>query len=167
MTGGEQQRPLAAETWHRQLAAGRSGDWAGLETTLAPDCVWAVITQGALFRGRDQVISFIREGFDAAATREEPDVRSEFSTAEWGVYEYTSRGTMDRTRTVQFAKRISGGRPIITRALAQILSWALGGKSFAIPVCFAYHVNADGLIDQVNEYVGKRTTSTQVKPGLG
>ena len=125
------------------------------------------LTQRVVFRGRDQVITFTREGFDAAATREEPDVRSEFSTEDWGVYEYTSRGTMDRTRAVQFAKRISGGRPLITRALAQILSWALGGKSFAIPVCFAYHVNADGLIDQVNEYVGKRTTSTQVKPGLG
>jgi hypothetical protein len=41
------------------------------------------------------VIRFIREGFNAAATRQEPEVRSEFSTADWGVYEYTSRGTIN------------------------------------------------------------------------
>jgi len=39
---------------------------------------------------------FMREGVDAAATREDPDVRGEFSTPAWGVYEYTSRGTVDR-----------------------------------------------------------------------
>lgn len=156
MTSGEQRPTLAAEVWHRQLAAGRSGDWAALETILAPDCVWAVLTQGSLFRGRDQVTSFIREGFGAAVTRDQPDVRSEFSTAEWGVYEYTSRGTMDREGAAIFAKRLSRGRPIITSVLTEIASRALRGKAFAIPVCFVYHVNHDGLIDHVNEYVGRR-----------
>ena len=158
MTGEEQRPPLAADIWHRQLAAGRSGDWAALETILAADCVWAVMMQGAAFRGRDEVISFIREGFDAAATRNEPEVRNEFSSPQWGVYEYTSRGTVDRNRATVFAKRLTGGRPIISGAVAHIIGRVLAGKAFAIPVCFVYHVNADGLIDQVNEYVGKRTT---------
>ena len=147
---------LAAEVWDRQLKAGRSGDWDALQTTIAPECVWSVITQGAVFRGRDQVIGFIREGFDAAATREQPDVRGEFSTTESGVYEYTSRGTIDRDRAKAFAGRLTGGRPIITGALANIVGWAMGGKAFAVPVCFVYHVNQDGQIDRVNEYVGKR-----------
>jgi hypothetical protein len=114
VTGEQHGLPLAADIWHRQLAAGRSGDWAALETILAADCVWGVITQRAAFRGRDEVIGFIREGFDAAATRDEPDVRNEFSTSEWGVYEYTSRGTIDRNRATVFAKRLTGERPIIT-----------------------------------------------------
>jgi hypothetical protein len=108
------------------------------------------------FRGRDQVISFIREGFDAAAARDEPDVRSEFSTAELGVYEYTSRGKVDRARATVFAKRLTGGRRIITGTLAGILSWAMRGKAFEVPVCFVYHVNDQAQIDRVNEYVGKR-----------
>lgn len=158
MTAGSSRPPLAGEIWQRQLAAGQSGDWAALEETLAPDCVWRLLTQGVVFRGRGEVIAFIREGFDAAAIRDAPHVRSEFSTSNWGVYEYTSRGTVDRARATAFAKRLTGGRPIITSAIAQLVSRVAGGKTFALPVCFVYHVNADGLIDQVNEYVGKRTT---------
>ncbi len=114
------------------------------------------MTQGVVFRGRDEVIGFIREGFDAAATRDEPEVRNAFSTTEWGVYEYTSRGTVNRNRATAFAKRLSGGRPIITGVVARIVGLVMGGKTFEIPVCFIYHVDPDGLIDQVNEYVGKR-----------
>jgi hypothetical protein len=158
MSDARQAPQLAADVWHRQLEAGRKGEWGAMETTLAPDCVWAVITQGAEFRGRDQVISFIREGFDAAAARDEPDVRSEFSTAELGVYEYTSRGKVDRARATVFAKRLTGGRRIITGTLAGILSWAMRGKAFEVPVCFVYHVNDQAQIDRVNEYVGKRGT---------
>lgn len=147
---------LAAEVWHRQLAAGRAGDWHILEDLLAPDCVWTVLTQGTTFRGRDQVIDFIREGFDAAATREQPEVRGEFGTADWGVYEYTSRGTVDGAKATTFAQRLTGGRPILTSILAPIIKRVLHAKPFAIPVCFIYHVNTDGRIDQINEYVGKR-----------
>lgn len=150
---------LAAEVWDRQLQAAQSGAWAALETSISPDCVWSLVTQGAVFRGRDEVISFIRDGFGAAATREQPDVRGEFSTAESGVYEYTSRGTIDRDRARAFARRLTAGRPIITGVLANIVGWAMSGKSFAVPVCFVYHVNQDGQIDRVNEYVGKRSTT--------
>jgi hypothetical protein len=36
MTDDEQRPTLAAELWHRQLAAARSGGWAALRTILAP-----------------------------------------------------------------------------------------------------------------------------------
>lgn len=160
--GPGQDPPPAAAVWHRQLSAGRSGDWAALAAVLAPDCTWALLTQGAVFQGRDQVINFIREEFDAAATRQEPDVRGEFSTAECGVYQYTSRGTVDRDRATAFARRLSARRSIITELLAAILAWGWRGKAFEIPVCFVYHVNPDGLIDPVNEYVGKRTRPSQI-----
>lgn len=156
MNLSEQGPILASEAWDRQLKAGRSGDWDALQTMIAPDCVWSVVTGGAVFRGRDEVISFIRDGFDAAATREEPDVRGRFSTAESGVYEYTSRGTIDREGARAFARRLTGDRPIITSALAHIVGWVMGGRSFSVPVCFVYHVNQDAQIDRVNEYVGKR-----------
>jgi hypothetical protein len=159
MNLSEQDPILAGEVWDQQLKAGRSGDWDALQTTIAPDCVWSVITQGAVFRGRDEVVSFIREGFDAAATREEPDVRDTFSTTESGVYEYTSRGTIDRDHAKAFARRLTGDRPIITSALARMVGWVMGGKSFSVPVCFVYHVNQDAQIDRVNEYVGKRSTT--------
>jgi pullulanase/glycogen debranching enzyme len=32
------------------------------------------------------------------------------------------------------------------------LAGRLAGQPFEVPVCFVYHVNADGLIDRVNEY---------------
>jgi SnoaL-like domain len=150
---------LAAEVWHRQLDAGRSGNWAERDEILAPDCVWSLRTQGAAFRGRDDVVAFIQEGFDAAATHEKPDVCTDFSTADWGVYEYISRGTIDPSQATKFAKRLIPAPRIITNALAPIITRVLSGKTFAVPICFVYHVSSDGLIDQVNEYVGKRTNN--------
>jgi hypothetical protein len=152
---------LAAEAWHAQLDAGRSGYWAELDEILAPDCVWSLRTQGAVFQGLDDVVAFIQEGFDAAATREEPDVCTDFSAADWGVYEYISRGTIDPSQATRFAKRVIPAPRIITTALAPILARMLSGKTFAIPVCFVYHVNSDGLIDQVNEYVGRRANNAR------
>jgi hypothetical protein len=55
----------------------------------------------------------MRGGFGASAERAAPDVRNEFATDEWGVFEYTSRGVIDAQRAAGFAGQLgiagSGG----------------------------------------------------------
>jgi hypothetical protein len=98
---------------------------------------------GTTFRGPAEIARFMQGGFNAAAEREEADVRNEFSTDEWGVFEYTSRGVIDAGRAAQFAAKIGIAAPGAEE---------LAGQTFEVPVCFVYHVNASGLIDRVHEY---------------
>jgi hypothetical protein len=59
------------------------------------------------------------------------------------VFEYTSRGVIDAERAAQFASQLG----VDATGAGQ-----LEGRTFEVPVCFVYHVNASGQIDQVNEY---------------
>jgi hypothetical protein len=74
-------------------------------------------------------------------------VRNEFATDDQGVFEYTSRGVIDAQRAAEFAAQLGVAGPG-----GDDLGGRLEGQPFEVPVCFVYHVNADGLIDRVNEY---------------
>jgi ketosteroid isomerase-like protein len=131
----------AEQTWHAQMEAVRRGDWDVMPGYFAPDCTWTLMPPGTAFRGRAEIVRFMQGGFGASAEREEPDVRNEFAADEWGVLEYTSRGVIDAAK---LGVTGSGGEDLAGQLLA--------GRQFEVPVCFVYHVNADGLIDRVNEY---------------
>lgn len=133
----------AQATWHAQMEAVRRGDRDTMSGSFAPDCTWTLMPPGTTFRGPAEIARFMQGGFNAAAEREEADVRNEFSTDEWGVFEYTSRGVIDAGRAAQFAAKIGIAAPGAEE---------LAGQTFEVPVCFVYHVNASGLIDRVNEY---------------
>lgn len=138
----------AEETWHAQIEAGKRGDWDAMSGYFAPDCTWTLMPPGTVFRGPAEIAAFMKSGFSAAAERQEADVRNEFATSEWGVFEYTSRGVIDAQRAAQFAEKIKAAGP----AAGGLAGQSLEGRTFEIPVCFIYHVNASGQIDKVNEY---------------
>lgn len=136
---------MSAETvWHEQRDAGQRGDWAKVSACFAPDSAWTLMPPGTTFRGPDQIVAFIRSGLDAAAERQAADIRNEFATSEWGVFEYTSRGVIDAAKAAQFADKIGAAG----RTAEDLI-----GTTFEVPVCFIYHVNNTGLIDRVHEYV--------------
>jgi hypothetical protein len=138
----------AEETWHAQMDAGQRGDWDAVLGYFAPECTWTLMPPGTTFRGPAEIAAFMKSGFGAAAERQEADVRNEFATSEWGVFEYTSRGVIDAQRAAQFAEKIKAAGP----ASGGLAGQSLEGRTFEIPVCFIYHVNASGQIDKVNEY---------------
>lgn len=136
------------DTWHAQMEADQRGDWNAVLGYFAPDCTWTLMPPGTEFRGPAEIAVFMKSGFGAAAERQEADVRNEFATSEWGVFEYTSRGIIDAQRAAQFAEKIKAAGP----AAGGLTGQSLEGRTFEIPVCFVYHVNASGQIDKVNEY---------------
>jgi hypothetical protein len=103
---------------------------------------------GTTFRGPAEIVAFMRSGLGAAAERQEADVRNEFATDEWGAFEYTSRGVIDAQRAAQFAQKIKAAGAVADDLAERFLA----GRTFEIPVCFVYHVNASNLIGHVNEY---------------
>lgn len=92
------------------MEAGRRGDWDAMSGYFAPDCTWTLMPPGTTFRGPAEIAAFMKSGFGAAAEREEADVRNEFATSEWGVFEYTSR-VIDAQRAAQFAHKTKAAGP--------------------------------------------------------
>ena len=130
--------------WRAQMDAVERRDWDGAVACFAPDCEWRLITTGIALRGLDEIKAFLQRGFEASE-REPPEVRSEFATKEFGVFEYTSRGIANE-RADDFVTRISEGASAVTDVVSV-------GRRFEIHVCFVYHLDTDGLIDRVNEYI--------------
>ena len=57
------------------------------------------------------------------------------------------RGIINAQRAAEFAAQLGVAGPG-----GDDLAGQLAGQPFEVPVCFVYQVNADGLIDRVNEY---------------
>lgn len=87
-----------------------------------------------------------RRGPRGGGAREAAEPHSEFATDGWGLFEYTSRGPIDAEGAGRFAALIGTSADD---------SGALAGQRFEVPVCFIYHVDATGQIDEVREYLGR------------
>ena len=148
----------ALDVWHEQLKIGKNGEWDKLPNNLSQDCIWTLLTQGVSFRGLAEISEFIKSGYTAGAARDKSEVRCELTVGDWAVYEYTSRGIVDSEKITQFVKNLSKGLPI-KGLLSWVAKWRYGGKKFEVSVCFVVHINKEGFIDIVNEYVGKMVIS--------
>jgi hypothetical protein len=144
--------------WRAQMNAVKHGSLDDVLAHFDPGCEWTLVTSAKTFRGTD-LREFLRRGFDAAQSREEPEVTADFALGEWGVFEYVSRGTISK-EALRFAPSlgISILDTRVGRALAGlILNPLLVGRAFEVPVCFVYHVNSRGLIERVHEYAATRS----------
>ncbi|MBL7165702.1 MAG: nuclear transport factor 2 family protein [Dehalococcoidales bacterium] len=133
---------LARDTWYALNDVIQRDNWDEVIRYFAPECSWRLMPPGTVFRGSAQILGFLKSGWNAAAARQEPQVRNDFACGQDGVFEYTSRGTIDAQKATQFAA--------VTGAAQSPVN--LVGKEFSFHVCFVYHVNVEGLIDRVNEY---------------
>jgi putative sterol carrier protein/ketosteroid isomerase-like protein len=115
-------------------------EWDKAFAILAPDCEWTLMATGNKFHGLMEIRAFMQSALDASATRDVPEIRNDFAVDDSGVFEYVSSGTVDAQNASKFA------------AMAGLPADALGGKRFSFSVCFIWHINADGLIDRINEY---------------
>jgi ketosteroid isomerase-like protein len=128
------------DPWHALNAAVMRNEWDKAFAVLTPDCEWTLMATGKKFRGPTEIRAFMQGALNASATRDAPDIKNDFATADSGVFEYVSSGTVDAQNASRFA------------AIAGMPADAVVGKRFSFSVCFIWHINANGLIDRVNEY---------------
>lgn len=146
--------------WRSQMEAGDRHDMDAVLAHFDQNCEWTLVTASKLFHGHAELRQFLTEGLGAAMTREKPDVKAEFGTDEWGVFEYVSRGRFSKD-ALHFAHGIGETKAsLITRfgkgVTTLIIRLFFIGRTFEVPVCFLYHVNEHGLIDRVHEYAATR-----------
>ena len=144
------------QRWRSQMEAGDRRDWDGVLSSFDLNCEWKLVTSSKTIRGHTELLQFFQSGLGASLTREKPDVKAEFATDEWGVFEYVSRGKVSK-EALQFTQVVGASQVSFLTRFGRTLAafffrFFFAGKTFEVPVCFIYHVNGQGLIDYVHEY---------------
>ena len=142
---------------HSLAEALENNDFDKVMSFLAPDCQWKLVTSGKVYQGHKELRGFLSGGWGGAVERQS-EVIAAFGGENWATFEYVSRGRFSKD-AVKFVREIEKQKSPLVRFgrifLLQLFSFFLKGKHFEIPVCFVYHANDDGLIDQVHEYVAR------------
>jgi hypothetical protein len=142
---------------HSLAEALENNDFDKVMSFLAPDCQWKLVTSGKVYQGHKALRGFLSGGWGGAVERQS-EVIAEFGVDNWATFEYVSRGRFSKD-AVKFVREIEKQKSPLVRFgrifLIQLVYFFFKGKHFEIPVCFIYHANDDGLIDQVHEYVAR------------
>ncbi len=148
----------AIQIAHSLAEAVENNDFDKVMSILAPDCQWKLVTSGKVYQGHKALREFLSGGWGGGVERQ-PEVIAEFGKENWATYEYVSRGRFSKD-AVKFVIEIEKKQkhPLVRLGRIvgiRLLYIFLKGKTFEIPVCFIYHANDNGLIDQVHEYVAR------------
>jgi steroid delta-isomerase-like uncharacterized protein len=127
-----------------------SDDWTTVEAQLADDIEWNMMPNAQKFKGKTEVISFIKTSKFAA--QREPIVVDDVVTKDGGVFEYWNIGTLTEG-VIEFAKLSKWPFPKDPGTLV--------GQKYKVPVCFVYHLNAQGKINLVREYLDIESIMSQ------
>jgi hypothetical protein len=132
--------------------SGRNNDFEAMADTISDDCEWVLMPNMKRFKGKSAVVELCTGG--KLASDKVPEILFDVATAEWGVFEYVNRGTI--------TKKLSGFAATSGWQFPQDPS-TLVGRQYEVPVCFVYHLNAQGKIYLLHEYLDLGSLMRQLK----
>jgi hypothetical protein len=153
-TNNEALRPGSTATPFSTAAlAMLSDDWGTAEAQYADDIEWDFMPNNLIRKGKEEVIPWLKALF-YASQKKESVIISNLATKEWGVFEYWNIGTFteDAGEISKQSELPFPGDPS-----------SLVGRRYKVPVCFVYHINAEGKIDMVREYLDVGSVMAQLK----
>ncbi len=125
-------------------------DWVIAEAQFADDVEWDMMNNGQIRKGKQEVMPWLKAG--GYGSHKEPVIICNVATKEWGVWEYWNIGTVTE-EIIEFARQSKWQFPADPRSLI--------GRTYKVPVCFVYHLNAQGKIDRVHEYLDTQSLMAQ------
>jgi len=147
LQAGSSATPFSTFFW-----AAKADDWATVEAQFAEDVEWDMMPDAQIRKGKNEVIPWLKAS--KYASQKEPIVISNLATKDWGVWEYWNIGTLSEG-VIEFAKQSKWPFPSDPGGLV--------GRKYKVPVCFVYHINVEGKIDLVREYLDVGSVMTQFK----
>jgi ketosteroid isomerase-like protein len=138
--------PLSTLIW-----AAVSGDMATVETQLADDVEWDIMPYDHKITGKQEVISWMRAG---STSEKKPEVINDVLADKWGVFEYWNVGTATR-ELIEFGKKRGWPFPKDPNDLI--------GQKYRVAQCFVYHLDNDGRIDLMRQYLDAGSVWAQFK----
>ncbi len=128
-------------------------DWASAEAVYSDDIEWDMMPNSQVRKGKEEVMPFLKTSWTAARGRI-PMILNNAATKEWGVVEYWNIGTISEG-VIEFAKQSKWPFPSNLQDLV--------GQTYKVPVCFVYHIDKQGKIDLVREYLDVGSMLTQLE----
>jgi hypothetical protein len=128
-----------------------SGDIATAEAQITDDIEWGMMPYIKIIKGKDQVVSWLKAG---SADKKEPIVISNVATKNWGVFEYWNIGTMSE-EVIKFGNEQKWPWPKDPNSFL--------GQRYRVAQCFTYHINPEGKIDFMRQYLDVGSVWAQLK----
>lgn len=118
-----------------------SGDLATAKAQLTDDIEWGLMPLSKVLQGKDEVIPWLTA---ASADQKKPVVITNAIARDWGVFEYWNIGTVS-TEVIKFGNEQGWPWPKDPSSFL--------GRKYKVAQCFVYHVNPDGKIDFMRQYL--------------
>ncbi len=128
-----------------------SGDITTAETQITDDIEWGVMPYNKVLKGKDEVIPWLKA---ASADQKEPLTITNVATKDWGVFEYWNIGTVSE-EVIIFGNEQKWPWP---KDPSNFL-----GQKYKVAQCFTYHINAEGKIDFMRQYLDTGSVWAQFK----
>lgn len=133
---GSAATPLSALIW--AIAA---SDLAKVESLVADGIEWGLMPYNKVLKGKDEVMSWFKA---AAADRKRPIVITNAIANDWGVLEYWNIGTVSE-EVIKLGNEKKWPWPGNPESFL--------GREYRVAQCFVYHVNVEGKIDLMRQYL--------------
>ena len=133
---GSRATPFSALLW-----AVAGGDLAAAEAQITDDIEWGLMPYNKYLKGKEQVMSWLTT---ATADQKKPIVITNAAAGNWGVLEYWNIGVVSE-EVIKFGNEQNWPWP---RDPGGFL-----GKSYRVAQCFTYHINTEGKIDFMRQYM--------------
>jgi hypothetical protein len=128
-----------------------TGDFATVEAQITDDIEWGLMPYNKVLRGKKEVIPWLKAGY---SSQKEPIVISNVATKDWGLFEYWNIGTVTE-ELVEFGNQQEWPWPKDPNTLI--------GRKYKVAQCFVYHLNAEGKIEFMRQYLDAGSVWAQFK----
>ncbi len=133
------------------IAAVAAEDMATVEAQLADDVEWDMMPTGEIVKGKAGVMKWLTAG---AASRKEPAVINDLDAKNWGTFEYWNIGTVT-DELVAFGNQQKWPWPKDPDLLI--------GQKYKVAQCFVWHLDAEGKIYLMRQYLDTGSIWSQFK----
>lgn len=133
------------------ISAVVSGNLSAAEALLSEDIEWDLMPTGQTLKGKAEVMPWLRAG---AASRKDPITINDLAAKDWGVFEYWNIGVVTE-ELVAFGNQQKWPWPKDPNSLV--------GQQFKVAQCFVWHLNPEGKIRQMRQYLDTGSVWAQFK----
>ena len=136
LAAGSTATPFSTLLW-----AVASADIATAEAQITDDIEWGLMPYNKVLKGKELVMAWLKAG---SADQKKPIAITNAAANDWGVFEYWNIGTVSE-EVIKFGNEQNWPWP---KDPTNFL-----GKKYRVSQCFTYHINPEGKIDFMRQYL--------------
>ena len=127
------------------------GDVATVEAQITDDIEWGLMPYNKVLKGKVEVMPILKAGL---ADQKKPVAITNVATKNWGVFEYWNIGTVSE-ELIKYGNEHKWPWPKDPNGLL--------GQKYKVAQCFVYHINPEGKIDFMRQYLDAGSVWAQFK----